>query len=57
MQSDSGNECGKFCIMFIQSNIKTNLIISNFYYNLKKMIYHQYAIHMAQLLTTWNVND
>ena len=22
IQSDSSNECGKFCIMFIQSNIK-----------------------------------
>ena len=38
IQSNSSNECGKFCIMFIQSNIKMNLIILNSYYNSKKMI-------------------
>ena len=37
IQSNSSNECGKFCIMFIQSNIKMNQIILNFYYNLKKI--------------------
>ena len=30
IQSNSSNECGKFCIMFIQSNIKMNQIILNF---------------------------
>ena len=44
IQSNSSNECGKFCIMFVQSNIKMNQIILNFYFNsikiiLKKMIY------------------
>ena len=38
IQSNDSNECGKFCIMFIQSNIKMNQIILNFYYNMKKII-------------------
>ena len=44
IQSNSSNECGKFCIMFVKSNIKTSQIILNFYCDsikiiLKKMIY------------------
>ena len=35
IQSNSNNECGKFALMFIQSNIKMNQVILNFYYNLK----------------------
>ena len=47
VKSNSSNECGKFYITFIKSNIKMNLIILNFYYNskkiiLKKMIYSIY---------------
>ena len=39
VQGDLSVECGKFCIMFIQSNIKNESeIILNFYYNLKKII-------------------
>ena len=36
IQSNNSNEYGKFCIMFIQSNIKMNQIILSFYYNSKK---------------------
>ena len=44
MQSNSSNECGKFCIMFIQSNIKNESdyikFLSQFEKNnFEKMIY------------------
>ena len=45
IQSNSGNECGKFCIMLVQSNIKNESdyikFLLQFHKNnfLKKMIY------------------
>ena len=38
IQSNDSNECGKFCITFIQSNIKNESDYIKFYYNLKKII-------------------
>ena len=39
IQSNSSNECGKLCMMFIQSNIKNEFDYINFHCNSKKMIY------------------
>ena len=44
IQSNSSNECGKFCIIFIQSNIKNELYYIKFLLqfeksNFEKMIY------------------
>ena len=44
IQSDNSNECGKFCIMFIQSNIKNESDYIKFLLqfeknNFEKMIY------------------
>ena len=39
MQSNSSNECGKFCIMFIQSNIKNESDYIKFLLKFEKMIY------------------
>ena len=38
IQSNNSNECGKFCIMFIQSNIKNESDYIKFYYNSIKII-------------------
>ena len=39
MQSNSSNECGKFCIMFIQSNIKNESDYIKFLLQFEKMRY------------------
>ena len=37
MQSIDSNQCGRFCILFVKSNVKNENDYNNFYYNLKKL--------------------
>ena len=39
IQSMDSNQCGRFCILFVKSNIKMKMIITISYYNLKKIIF------------------
>ena len=39
IQSMDSNQCGRFCILFLKSNVKNENDYNNFYYNLKKIIF------------------
>ena len=39
IQSMDSNQCGRFCILFVKSNIENKNDYNNFYYNLKKTIF------------------
>ena len=39
IQSMDSNQCGRFCILFVKTDIKNENDYNNFYYNLKKIIF------------------